>query len=127
MGTRGFYCFRYKGLYYVIYNHWDSYPDGLGETLVNQLRNLDPQDLRSLLENIIIVVEDQYPILSSDVVEKFRNIILQGPTYFELIKREFPSFQRTTLDDESMFNEWINHTFNKNGNFYSRYYLLIPR
>ena len=49
MGTRGFYCFRYKGLYYVIYNHWDSYPDGLGETLVNQLRNIDPQDLRNMI------------------------------------------------------------------------------
>ncbi|KAI0913057.1 hypothetical protein F4823DRAFT_103394 [Ustulina deusta] len=34
MGTRGLYVYKWRGRYYVYYNHWDSYPSGLGEDLV---------------------------------------------------------------------------------------------
>lgn len=37
MGTRGLYGFYYKGRYYLVYNHWDSYPNGLGMKLVAEL------------------------------------------------------------------------------------------
>lgn len=38
MGTRGYYVFKFQGVYYVIYNHYDSYPSGLGETITYHLR-----------------------------------------------------------------------------------------
>lgn len=41
MGTRGFYVFRFRGKYYVYYNHWDSYPQGLGTWIVRDI----PTDL----------------------------------------------------------------------------------
>ena len=37
MGTRGLFGFYFKGKYYVCYNHWDSYPSGLGKDLINEL------------------------------------------------------------------------------------------
>lgn len=39
MGTRGNYGFIYKGKLYVMYNHFDSYPEnpGLGWTLVKEI------------------------------------------------------------------------------------------
>ncbi|KAF2818718.1 hypothetical protein CC86DRAFT_413608 [Ophiobolus disseminans] len=37
MGTNGLYLFRFRSRYYVFYNHWDSYPEGLGNTLVSML------------------------------------------------------------------------------------------
>lgn len=53
MGTRGLFAYRYKGkiypgllalcddcvlgYYYTRYNHCDSYPDGLGQDLVNSI------------------------------------------------------------------------------------------
>ena len=37
MGTRGIYGFFYKGKFYCFYNHWDSYPRGLGVTLLKEL------------------------------------------------------------------------------------------
>ena len=43
MGTRGYLIFKYKGIYYVIYNHWDSYPSGMGAATVKVLINLCKQ------------------------------------------------------------------------------------
>ena len=40
MGTRGKYGFYYKCKYYLFYNHFDSYPDGLGDKLLQQIKNL---------------------------------------------------------------------------------------
>jgi hypothetical protein len=38
MGTRGLFAFLYKGKYYVFYNHYDSYPAGLGNDLINEIK-----------------------------------------------------------------------------------------
>ena len=34
MGTRGLRVFRFRKRYYVFYNHYDSYPEGLGKQIV---------------------------------------------------------------------------------------------
>lgn len=38
MGTRGLFGFCYNGKYYLMYNHFDSYPYGLGYKLIKQIR-----------------------------------------------------------------------------------------
>jgi hypothetical protein len=40
MGTRGFYVFKYGGVYYIFYNHYDSYPSGLGQLIISDIRQL---------------------------------------------------------------------------------------
>lgn len=40
MGTRGKYGFYYNGKYYLFYNHFDSYPEGLGNILITQIKQL---------------------------------------------------------------------------------------
>lgn len=42
MGTRGLRIIRHRGRYYVYYNHFDSYPEGLGQVIVDAIP-LDPQ------------------------------------------------------------------------------------
>ncbi|KAI9799426.1 MAG: hypothetical protein M1825_004526 [Sarcosagium campestre] len=37
MGTRGYKVFRFRGRYYAFYNHFDSYPDGLGAAIVREI------------------------------------------------------------------------------------------
>ncbi|KAE9408571.1 hypothetical protein BT96DRAFT_1013212 [Gymnopus androsaceus JB14] len=37
MGTRGYRVYRYKNFYFVIYNQWDSYPDGLGVEIAYEI------------------------------------------------------------------------------------------
>ena len=38
MGTRGLYGFRKNGVDKVTYNHWDSYPDGLGKQILRFIK-----------------------------------------------------------------------------------------
>jgi hypothetical protein len=49
MGTRGYYVYKWRGRYYVYYNHFDSYPSGLGQTLVAMIPS-DPAGYRKWLE-----------------------------------------------------------------------------
>jgi hypothetical protein len=37
MGTRGVFGFYYKGKFYVVYNHFDSYPTGLGANIAQEI------------------------------------------------------------------------------------------
>jgi hypothetical protein len=46
MGTRGLLFIRCRGRYFVIWNHFDSYPEGLGEAIVYEIPT-DPEGYRS--------------------------------------------------------------------------------
>jgi len=47
MGTRGLKVYRHKGRYYVYYNHWDSYPDGLGLETIDEIpRSVSKKDFK---------------------------------------------------------------------------------
>lgn len=46
MGTRGHIFIRCRGRYFVYYNQFDSYPEGLGEAIVATIP-VDPEEYRS--------------------------------------------------------------------------------
>lgn len=50
MGTRGYIVYRYKKLFFCLYNHWDSYPSGLGLQLLHEIPR-DPEAFREWLED----------------------------------------------------------------------------
>jgi len=52
MGTRGLLGFRKKGAYKGAYNHFDSYPDGLGVTIVKFILSLSSSDRQRMIEHI---------------------------------------------------------------------------
>ena len=52
MGTRGLYVFRYKNKWYVFYNHFDSYPDWLGQKIVADLQTVDLEKVKEFLLRI---------------------------------------------------------------------------
>lgn len=47
MGTRGFIVCRFRGRYYITYNHWDSYPEGLGKELITDIPT-DPEEFQGI-------------------------------------------------------------------------------
>ncbi|KAF9887803.1 hypothetical protein FE257_009609 [Aspergillus nanangensis] len=53
MGTRGLEFIRCCGRYFVYYNHFDSYPEGLGFAIVNEIPT-DPQKYQELLDPFIL-------------------------------------------------------------------------
>ncbi|KAJ7176663.1 hypothetical protein C8R46DRAFT_1076948 [Mycena filopes] len=52
MGTRGYRVYRWKGYYHVHYNHYDSYPDGLGVQVASEIPVGDEETYKKWLENI---------------------------------------------------------------------------
>jgi hypothetical protein len=63
MGTHGLYGFYYNGKLYLIYNRWDSYPSGLGSTLVNEIKEALKdgtfENWKNLLIKAVIILEDE--------------------------------------------------------------------
>ena len=47
MGTRGYRVYRFRGRYYALYNHWDSYPEGLGADLIATIPT-DPEEYKGI-------------------------------------------------------------------------------
>lgn len=61
MGTRGTYGFRKGGKDKLTYNHYDSYPDGLGAEVVQFVRDTPVQELNDIFDRLIMVEEDDTP------------------------------------------------------------------
>jgi ribosomal protein L12E/L44/L45/RPP1/RPP2 len=62
MDTHGFFGWYHKGRFYVIYNHWDSCPAGLGRKVFERLVRLTPDDIsrwRNLLDTIVVVSDTE--------------------------------------------------------------------
>ena len=50
MGTRGYRIIKFRGRYWIFYNHWDSYPEGLGQWLVDSIP-ADPEQYQKWLQS----------------------------------------------------------------------------
>ena len=50
MGTRGYRIIRFRGRYWIFYNHWDSNPHGLGQWLVDSIP-ADPEQYQKWLHS----------------------------------------------------------------------------
>ncbi|KAJ6497416.1 hypothetical protein C8R45DRAFT_982834 [Mycena sanguinolenta] len=51
MGTRGYRVYRHNGYYHVHYNHWDSYPEGLGVKVAAEIPH-NPEAYKEWLERL---------------------------------------------------------------------------
>lgn len=53
MGTRGSIGFKLKGQYILTYNHWDSYPEGLGSEVIDFIEQRNKaNDWDKLIKNV---------------------------------------------------------------------------
>jgi len=55
MGTRGLYGFIKNGERKITYNHFDSYPDGLGESIVDFIKKTSIEEMKKIFDKIKLV------------------------------------------------------------------------
>ena len=75
MGTRGTYGIRKNKEDKLTYNHFDSYPSGLGEKIVEFIKKYSVEELNTLFDRLIIVNEDDKVSKYIDTKEKYKEII----------------------------------------------------
>lgn len=61
MGTRGLYGFRKNGIDKLTYNHYDSYPDYLGQIMVEFCKTTSIEEMNEIFDRIILVAENSTP------------------------------------------------------------------
>lgn len=61
MSTRGLFGFRKNGIDKAMYNHYDSYPDGLGRDVIDWLQNVSTEKLNEIFDKIVLVDADEKP------------------------------------------------------------------
>lgn len=61
MGTRGAFGIHRNGKTKATYNHYDSYPSGLGEDIVRSISQANVEKLNETFDNIILVSSDSKP------------------------------------------------------------------
>jgi len=61
LGTRGAYGFYKDGKSKITYNHYDSYPEGLGDDIIGFIRNTNINELNSIFNQIEMVDGDTTP------------------------------------------------------------------
>lgn len=61
MGTRGCYGFRKNGADKLTYNHFDSYPDGLGTNMVKFCKETSIDEMHEIFDRLILVSRDVPP------------------------------------------------------------------
>lgn len=74
MSTRGLYGIRKKGMDKLTYNHYDSYPGGLGNDIVELCKNNSIQDLNRLYDLIELVDSEELPIKLQSIEDLQRAI-----------------------------------------------------
>jgi hypothetical protein len=85
MGTRGLIGFAVGGEVKLAYNHWDSYPDGLGVKVLSFVRQLVKDgavDDAAQRVRDLKVVTDETPVTPADVqaLKRWANTTVGGPT-----------------------------------------------
>lgn len=61
MATRGCYGFYKNGESKITYNHFDSYPSGLGKSIFKFIKSNSIEDLNFYFDNLILVEEKDFP------------------------------------------------------------------
>lgn len=129
MGTRGLYGVRKNNIDKCTYNHFDSYPDGLGKDFITFIKNCSNQELNKFFEKIKLVnvkdapsVEDINICVNSGYYNKsvsnqtvedwyclLRNLQGNFNEYEKLIKNDAPVIYMTdeiSFIKDSLFCEY---------------------
>lgn len=100
MGTRGIWGFVHEGKEYLTYNHFDSYPSGLGQNIAQYLNSVDVEFLRSRVRELRLVNEAG-PGPTPDEVERLACFADRGVQDGDLRKKWYVLLRHTQGDPEA--------------------------
>jgi len=91
MGTRGLVGIKVDGKYSGYYNHFDSYPDGLGSKMVEFIKKLNNENIEIMKNNCknLIVVEAQSELTKEEIDKycQFSNSgVVNGGDWYSLLR-----------------------------------------
>jgi len=86
MGTRGAYGFYKNGVTKVTYNHFDSYPSGLGKEVLKFIKETSIEKMNEIFDSIILVDEDEAP--TSEQVKEVTEVLKLGEEFYDTSKRQ---------------------------------------
>ena len=120
MGTRSAYGFHKDGVDKITYNHYDSYPSGLGKVIQNFIMNTLEVKLDEIFEKIVMINQND-PISVQDRIrhkEFLDEDVSDGKDWYSLLRNtqgKLEAYRDTKLvnmiDDrnfmqDSLFCEW---------------------
>ncbi|KAG2122723.1 hypothetical protein DEU56DRAFT_70473 [Suillus clintonianus] len=115
MGTRGYYVYRYRNMYFAYYNHCDSYPDVLGAYMVQSMRS--PRAITSKREELTRMLDKrEYTQKSEEFTISSRrpqnNLFIEWIYEIDLDRNIFhvngiPFFNLECLPDTKSFRKYI--------------------
>lgn len=114
MGTDGLYVFIYNKKYYVFLKGNDSYPKGLGQLLVNEIKGWTPELIENLKLWILQIDDYDNKIQSYCGFESLAHSVKQSTMYSHYVSTDPPKGYEWiyTIDlDNMLFSiEWITYT-----------------
>jgi hypothetical protein len=73
MGTRGTWGVKWQGKEYLFYNHFDSYPEGLGQEMLRTLQMVTIDQIKKAIENAVVVEHEGEA--TEEQFERYKKII----------------------------------------------------
>lgn len=123
MGTRGFIGFVVDGTEKIVYNHFDSYPSGLGVEVLSWLRDevVEVNEVRELASALRVVTDNDIP--SPEDIDRLKAYYNPGvgrpaesPTWYQLLRETQGNpgaiLEAGVIEDasgfpaDSLFAEW---------------------
>jgi hypothetical protein len=120
MGTRGSIGFHKAGVDKITYNHWDSYPSGLGNVMKEFFMQTSKEQIEAIF-NKIILIDDNTPITEEDRkkwAQFFNKDVSTGEDWYSLLREtqgNLAAYRDTDLPfmidnkdfmKDSLFCEW---------------------
>ncbi len=105
MSIRGWIIFKYKGLYYIFYNHNNSNPEYLGNNLIENLKNFNYKQLEELMINCVKNMNNKYEnnIINIGIFNTIEELLKNPLNYIFYVKRLNGAFEKNTFIEFKYF------------------------
>ncbi len=113
MVTNGYVIFKYKGIYYTFYNHSDSYFEGLGNNIVNEINDIINKNKVDYYKDLLLRIPLKGNEEGNDYVYNLEHLLKYPEDYQYFTCKNEPSSEYTyTIDFDS--NKFIANRYCEN-------------